>query len=266
MAGPGPGVCVMPRPGLQALLMAAGVVLHFAGESPPAVLVADVRHERTLRRMFAGERGVRFWFKQDGAEARALAMGMRVVRLLEDPVRAYAAAGVAVGRMHAACERWRDAEREQAVTGRVVDACGPTFVLVHGAIGSPLLPEGVPVVRTDALLGAEPLDLCGLIEAASQVHAPDSWLLTLADMLGGSGAKFCHAYASSAPLAVCRRKYRRRVHMVAGDGHSATTSSPVLSEASANVFASKSGYCAGTSIGEIVIAGPESGPARYERR
>ena len=57
----------------------------------------------------------------------------------------------------------------------------------------------------------EPLHLCAVIEAAMQVHARDGWVLTLADMLGGQGRKYCHLGPAATNTPACRRKYRKRV-------------------------------------------------------
>mgnify|MGYP003339952321 CR=1 FL=1 len=204
-------VCVVPLPGLQSLLMAAGLVRQLAA-AYPVLLVADVEHERTLRRMFGCVRDVRFWFTREHAEERARALGLRVMVLRDDPMASYSAAGLEISHMHDAW--WRDEERERRVLERVVDMVGNTFVVVQGRVGRSWLPEGVPTVPVDAIPFDDPLDVCGVLESAAQVHAPDGWLLTLADIVGGRSSKYCHAYASEAPLAACRRKYRRRVRMI----------------------------------------------------
>jgi hypothetical protein len=176
------------------------------------LLVSDTKHERTLRRMFGCVRDVRFWFTRERAEERARALGLRVMVLCDDPSAAYSAAGLEISHMHDAW--WRDAGRERRVLERVVDMVGDTFVVVQGHLGGAWLPEGVPVVPVDAIPFEDPLDVCGVLEAAAQVHAPDGWLLTLADIVGGRSRKYCHAYASEACLTACRRKYRRRVRLI----------------------------------------------------
>jgi hypothetical protein len=48
-----------------------------------------------------------------------------------------------------------------------------------------------------------------------QVHAVDSWFLTLADMVGGTSRKFCHEYSGGQTGGIsCQAKYRRRVTII----------------------------------------------------
>lgn len=214
--------CVVPPPGLQALLMASGLIRHLAS-TRHVVVATETAHLKTLPRLFQGA-DVRFWFGAGDAAARAGSRGYEVMVLPPEPLAMYACAGLDASEMHTRCELWRDLLQEQKLVDSVVAAHGPSFVLTWGTPDSDavptrgllgkFLPFGVPVVDAATLVVAEPCDFCSLMEQAMQVHAVDSWFLTLADLVGGTSRKFCHAYATPSSSLVCRKKYRRRVTVI----------------------------------------------------
>lgn len=208
-----PASCVIVPPGLQALLMYAGLLRHLA-ERSPVLLCTQREHLSTIRRIF-GDVDMRFWFDKDTPEASARAMGMDVMVVPDSPVRAYASVGLVPVDMHRLFFAERSDRREDAVLQAAKDAVGPTFVVTQGDISPALLPEGVPTVDIDTVDVEEPFDLCGILVHAAQVHAVDGWVLTLADLVGGGSRKFCHAYASQSSVEACRKKYRKRVGIVA---------------------------------------------------
>lgn len=214
-------VCVVVPPGFQALLMAVGLIRTLASQrSGRKVLVCTSRDFLgVLPRLFHGTK-VTFWFDEACPETcaeRARSRGMDVLVLPADPREMYEAAGLSPSAMHSAWYALRDEAREDELASRVVDAHGPTFVLTWDAeatrrpLQTRLLPAGVPVVDAAALDVPDPLDFCTLMAGAMQVHATDGWFLTLADLVGGSSRKFCHAYAGETCATACRKKYRRRV-------------------------------------------------------
>lgn len=213
----GPKLCILPPGGLQALLTASGLIRHVSRTH--RVLVAlEVGLANCLPRLFSGV-DVRFWFDDPAPLARARDLGYATWVLPPDPLGMYAVAKMLPSDMHAKFTVHRDTAAEEEVVSRVVDAHGPTFVLVWDAAKGPgiarhFLPEGVSVVDARRVSVANPLDLCGLMQHAVQVHAVDGWFLTLADLVGGAGRRFCHAYAGKTSPQACRKKYRRRVAIV----------------------------------------------------
>lgn len=226
--GPCGTLCVIPPPGLQSLLVALGLVRALAADTGPVlVAVADVP-PKTVARLLHGTQ-VTFWVDDPDPVARAASLGMRRLVLPADPRAMYAAAKLPIRTMHAWFRVHRDADREADLVRRVVDAHGPSFVLAWAAPGRSLharhLPDGIPRVDAACVDVQDPLDLCGLMERALQVHASDGWFLTLADLVGGSARKFCHAHGGMLGVLVCRRKYRRRV-AVLGRGEDGVFRSP----------------------------------------
>ena len=211
-------LCVIVPEGLQAMLMFSGLIRHLA-EGSPVLLCTRHEHMPTVRRLF-GDLDLRFWFDKESPAAAARAMGMDVMVVPNSPVRAYASVGLMPIDMHRLFVAHRNEAREEAVLKAVVDANGSTFVAMHGDIDRALLPEGVPVVDVAMVAIEEPLDLCGVLNRAMQVHASDGWVLTLADLVSGASRKFCHVYASKATLDGCRKKYRKRVTILARRGSS----------------------------------------------
>lgn len=220
-------VCIIPPPGLQALLMCTALIRETAATHRSVLVYTHREHLQVLPRLFHGI-SVTFWFEtQDPAHAAAL--GYRLMRLPRDPFHMYAAAGLSIITMYTKCYLWRDLEQESRVLEDIVDRWGPTFVLVwtqpddaskpRVSLNQQLLPPGVPVVDATTLPFEDRFDLCTAMCKAQQVHAVDSWFLTLADLVGGPSRKFCHAYASpwTAP-ATCRKKYRRRVSVLSRTG------------------------------------------------
>lgn len=206
-------LCVVVPPGLQSLLTATGLVRSLAGAR--AVLVAtDKEHIPIVSRLFAGL-GVTFWFGEPDPVARAGALGLESLVLQADPTAMYKAARVPQDHMHSMFDVERDEAKEKELLDRVVRTHGTSFVVAWPRPGSSLdaklLPAGVPVVDAPSLGVVDPLQFCGVLEHALQVHAVDGWFLTLADLLGGNSRKFCHSYAGQLSALACRRKYRRRV-------------------------------------------------------
>jgi len=208
-----PPLCIVLPSGLQSLLTSVGLIHTLAADR--AVVVATEReHLSTLRRVFANAR-VTFWFDKGDAASEARAMGLDVMVLPGDPRAMYIAANVPPSCMYSQWHAARDTAKEGELVDSVVNAHGPSFILTWGArVNKKVLPQGIPVVDATRLSMREPLDACGLIEKAMQVHAPDSWFLTLTDLLGASGKKFCHVEPNHLQALACRRKYRRRVTIV----------------------------------------------------
>ena len=214
-------VCIVPPPGLQGLLMSNGLVRLFALDHT-VIVATRVQHAKALPRLFHDTR-VRFWFDED-PEEKSREHGYEVVRLPSDPVTMYTAFGLRPLDMHALGEVRRDYEKERDVLHGVVNKYGESFVLTwnmhddtdapSGALDPVLLPGGISIVDACRVPVDDPFDLCGLMQEALQIHAVDSWFLTLSDMVGGSCQKFCHAYASKCSPRECRRKYRKRILVV----------------------------------------------------
>lgn len=207
-------VCVMVPPGLQALLCAVGLVRTMAMHGAVVVCTA-IEHLPVLPRLFHGT-NVTFWFDEQQAVERARSRGMDVLKLPADPKQMYGAAHMPPSVMHSGCSILRDFPREEALVDYVRNTYGQTYVLAwsedsHRPLQRRLMPLGVPVVDAAALDVDNPVDLCGVMERALQVHATDSWFLTLADLVGGSSRKYCHAYAGASSALACRQKYRKRV-------------------------------------------------------
>jgi hypothetical protein len=205
--------------------MVNGLVRHLVTEGHRVLLSTDLSTTAYLPRLFQGV-DVSFWFDElDVVCSKARALGYTVVPLPTDPVSMYRSMGLQPSAMHSLSELTRDAGREQRVVQAVRDATGPSFILTWNLPDDPgaaprvldplLLPEGITVVDATTVFQQDPFDLCGLMEEALQIHAVDGWFLTLADLVGGSSKKFCHAYASQCPPHMCRRKYRKRVVVVA---------------------------------------------------
>lgn len=202
-------ICVVVPRGLQALLGAVGLIRALA-TTDRVLACVELEHLPHVHRLFADAR-VTFWFDEPDPETRAAALGYRVVRLPELPKDMYEAVDLAPKHMHSSWSLQRDKAREHGLLERVTDAYGPTYVLAWGKLRRSLFPAGIPVVDAQSLPVDSPFDYCTVMQRAMQVHAPDSWFLTLADLVGGESRKFCHAYASSSPATTCRKKYRRRV-------------------------------------------------------
>lgn len=214
-------LCIILPRGLQALLMATGLVRSLAGTR--AVLVStDKEHIGVVPRLFTGQK-VTFWFGDPDPIARANSLGLHTLVLPADPMGMYKAAKVPQAHMHALFDVVRDEAKERELLEKVIRAHGMSFIVTWTEPGRPLdpalLPAGVPVVDASALAVADPLQFCGLLEHALQVHAVDGWFLTLADLLGVSSKKYCHAYVGTLSALVCRRKYRRRVVVLRNDGN-----------------------------------------------
>ena len=206
-------LCVILPPGLQALLMATGLVRVLAA-TREVLVSTDKAHLGVVPRLFSGLK-VTFWFGDPDPVARANKLGLQTLVLPGDPAGMYRAAKVPQSHMHTMFDVARDKSAEKELVERVMRAHGLSFVVTWTMPGAPLdaklLPAGVPVVEASGLGVTDPLQLCGLLEHALQVHAADGWLLTLADLLGVPSKKHCHAYASAQPASACRGKYRRRV-------------------------------------------------------
>lgn len=211
-----PTVCVLVPPGLQSLLAATGLVRALAAHR--TVLVCTSRDTLpVLPRLFQGTK-VRFWFDLEKAKERAKSAGMDVLDLPADPKEMYGAAHMPASTMHSDFWVVRDPGREEALVEHVRNTHGQTYVLMWSRdavrpIQRRLMPLGVPVVDAATLKVQNPLDYCGVIEQALQVHAIDSWFLTLADLVGGPSRKFCHAYAGLSSALACRKKYRKSVNI-----------------------------------------------------
>lgn len=209
-------VCVVLPKGLQPLLMATGLIRTLAHECT-VLVCTEVEHATLLPKLFQGT-SITFWFDEKHPEVRASARGYDIKRVVGEPLPMYTRAGLTTAHMYSGWTVQRDKAKETKLLNAVVDTHGPSFVLVwpgsKGPLRSHVLPQGIPVVDASALDSTDPLDLCALLEHALQVHAPDGWFLTLADLVGGNARKFCHVYASDASVSVARRKYRRRVCMI----------------------------------------------------
>jgi hypothetical protein len=216
----GQKTCVVPPPGLQGLLMAAGLVDHLATTGHAVVVCVASPLLPALPRLFAGMR-VRFWVDQARPEAHARSMGYRPLLLPPTPRDMYALVDLQPSAMHARFKLHVDRAAAERRADQVVDRVGPTYALVWDAEGTaPIsddaLPPGVPVVRVEAaMLAGDPFALSGVMARATQVHAPDGWFLLLADLVGGVSKKVCHAYVSRATLDECRARYRRSVTVCA---------------------------------------------------
>lgn len=202
-------LCVILPPGLQALLMATGLVRTLAA-TRPVLVSTDREHIGVVPRLFSGLK-VTFWFGDPDPVARAGALGLQTLVLPTDPAGMYRAAKVPHAAMHSVFDVVRDKPKEKELLDGVVCAHGSSFVVTWGQLDATLLPAGVPVVDAASLGVEDPLQLCGVLEHALEVHAADGWFLMLADLLGVNSKKYCHAYAGTLSALACRRKYRRRV-------------------------------------------------------
>lgn len=211
-----PPVCVIVPPGLQSLLVAASLIRAMAAHR--TVVVCTSRDTlAALPRLFHDVK-VTFWFDRDNAEERARSVGMDALKLPADPKEMYAAALMPVSAMHSEFCILRDTDREDALVDHVRNTHGQTYVLTWAPealrpLQRRLMPLGVPVVDAATLTVKNPIDYCGVIESALQVHGTDSWFLTLADLIGGPMRVFCHAYAGQSSALTCRKKYRKRVNI-----------------------------------------------------
>lgn len=215
MIGASTRVCVKVKPGLQVLLMAAGLIRKVAS-TRPVLVSTELEHARVLPRLFHGL-NVTFWFDKEDPARQCKEMGLEFFDLPAAPVPMHAMFQMTPNAMHAAWDVMRDEAAEERLVDAVVGKHGPSFVLTWSG-GTPLkqsvLPEGIPVVDAMQLDVTNPLDYCRLMTTALQVHAIDSWFLTLADLVGGSAQKFCHAYAGPSSMLACRKKYRRRISII----------------------------------------------------
>lgn len=216
---PPPPLCLVLPPGLQALLTAVGLIRQVCSGRRRVLVCMEVAHLPHLQRLFHDTR-VTFWFDEPNPEARAKQLGYRVVRLPALPKDMYDAVDLAAKHMHSSWSVLRDSTREQELLERVTSAHGQTYVLAWGRskMRSQLFPQGLPVVDAGELDVDSPFDLCAVMQQAVQVHAVDSWFLTLADLVGGQSKKYCHCYASSVPASTCRKKYRSRVSIFVAPG------------------------------------------------
>lgn len=229
-----PKVCVIPPSGLQGLLM-ANALIHELAKSHAVLVALDTCGLPVVQRLFEGTH-VRFWCDDPSPEAHAQALGYTTLKLPADGIAMYARAKLQPSVMWTQWQAFRDDAAEQDIVDAVIDTHGPSFVLVcdnsHDRhlprIDASLLPEGLPQVDVHGIKVRNPLDLCGLIKHALQVHAVDGWFLTLADVLGGGPRKFCHAYASRASTLACRTRYSRRVTVI--DVHPRPSKPPKLSK------------------------------------
>ena len=190
--------------------------------SHTVAVVIDVPHLRCFARLFNGT-GVRFWMRTPDLESHAASRGYEIMNLPPGPTDMYAVANVAVQAMHSECTLWRDLEREQKLLDTVTTAVGPSFVVTWDRsdtgerlrMSKHFLPRGIPVVDATQIETHDPFDFCTVLESAMQVHAVDSWFLTLADMVGGTSRKFCHEYSGRQGCGTpCQAKYRRRVTII----------------------------------------------------
>ena len=220
-----PPLCLVLPPGLQALLTAVGLIRKLCAGRRRVLVCTEVAHLPHLHSLFHDTR-VTFWFDAPDPEARATGLGYRVVRLPPLPKDMYEAVRLSPRHMHSSWSLLRDSARENELLERVTSAHGQTFVLTwcgdregeRAKLRDRLLPQGIPVVDAGSLEVGSPFDLCALMEHALQVHAVDSWFLTLADLVGGQSKKYCHGYASSAPASTCRKKYRQHVSIFVASG------------------------------------------------
>lgn len=214
-----PPLCLVLPPGLQALLSAVGLIRELAcvRRVLACLELAQLPH---LSRLFH-DTPVTFWFDEADPEARAAELGYEVVRLPAVAKDMYEAVRLPPKLMHSSWFLLRDLAREHELLERVTCARGQTYVLAWpGERPGPvkmrdkMFPQGIPVVDATALEVDSPFDYCTLMQRALQVHAVDSWFLTLADLVGGDSQKFCHSYASASSAVACRKKYRRRVSIL----------------------------------------------------
>lgn len=207
-------LCILVPSGVHSVLVATALIRGIAHHRP--VLVCTSRDSLPfLPRLFHGLK-ITFWFDCEDAAERARSREMDVLQLPSDPRDMYRAAAMPVSTMHSGFCIVRDAEREDALVDCVKNTYGQTYVLQwsEGAVRPlqrRLMPLGVPVVDAATLDAKNPVDLCGVMDHALQVHATDSWFLALADLAGGRSRKFCHAYAGMSSAVACRKKYRKRV-------------------------------------------------------
>lgn len=208
-----PPLCIVLPPGIQPLLMAAGLIRKMA-EDGALVVATEREHLSLLRRLFH-DVDVTFWFDKADPATLAESLGLDVLALPADPIAMYTTAKVVPSHMYTSWDVLRDTAKEVALLDSVVEKHGPSFVLAWGAgLNRKLLPQGIPVVDAENLHVDNLIDYCGIMEAAMQVHAVDSWFLTLSDLLGGNTKRFCHTLAHPTTAMSCRRKYRKRVTIV----------------------------------------------------
>lgn len=218
-------ICIFPPAGLQGLLMCCGAV-RTVSLTRVVVVVLDIDNVSCFLRMFNGT-SVRFWMRGPNLESHAVSLGYTIVTLPGDPVAMYAKLGMEVQVMHTECTFWRDLQREQKLLESVNSTVGPSFVLtwdLHDTgdrleMDDHYLPKGLPVVDATQLVTLDPFDYCTMMQRAMQIHAVDGWFLTLADLLGGTARKFCHAYGaqSNQGNSACHAKYRKRVTIISRD-------------------------------------------------
>jgi hypothetical protein len=192
--------------------MSSGLVRHLASSHDDVLVVLRYEDMPTARRLF-GDLRIRYWFESQDTctHSRASALGYTVMHFPTDVIGAYADHGLTSIDMHKLFVAQRSTDREAQVLQHAKEASGDTFVLTHGPISPHALPRGITVLDADTLALTEPMDLCGVIMHAVQIHAVDGWVLTLADLIGATSQKYCHAYASVCGAGQCRKKYRKRI-------------------------------------------------------
>lgn len=230
-------VCLMPRMHLSDLLYASALAREACARGAEVLLVVCRRHAGHVRALFADVAGLRFEFADDwrvlgdgkkgdgapqrdgtkGAEgegedggllARLEAGGYRPVPLPSmRRTCPYALLGLGRGLARSGFRLQRRPDVEERLLARVREAVGNTYVIVHDderrRIKPRLLPPGVPVVsvRDPRWRTACLFDWIRVIDCAAQLHAIDSCVLLLADLLDLSPRKFCHAYLDAEPSA-----------------------------------------------------------------
>lgn len=208
----GSRVCVVPRPALTDLMAVSGAVRHLADRGVHVMVVVHKRHASSVPRLYmdAGT-GVRFTFVDDwdadGQPPAAVmdglqAKGYAVVHLhsVRDACPC-AALGVSAGKARAAFRVSSDRAADDLLD-RIVQAVGPTFVVVHDAgdrrIRRQLLPQGLPVVdvRDPAWRTPSIFDWAHALGQAAELHAIDSCFVLMAEAMSLRARRVLHAYAS----------------------------------------------------------------------
>lgn len=200
-------VCLLPRLSMCELLEVCGLVRTVCSRSIDVMLVLKRDHVSLVHSLFGDLRNLRFtcvdaWH---GPELHTT-LGAKGYKLIPLPstrdVNVYDVLGIDRSIMHTAFDIRRNLVAEQALFGRVKQAVGTTFVVVHDAPARRLKPKALrsvtlPIVRVEDFHTPNIFDWIGVLDHAIELHGIDCWVMVLADILALRPRKYVHAYACS---------------------------------------------------------------------
>lgn len=234
-------VCLIPRLTLSDLIHVSGLVRTVCERSGHVMVVAKREHMRSIRGLFQDLPNLRFalvtgWQElyddsvvddddDDGGGGGVLdrldRQGYRMVPLTSyRETCPYAMLGLPASLAATQFRLQRNLDVERALLDRVKRRVGTAYTVVHDdarrRIRPDMLPASLPVVRMDDpdLRTANIFDWVQVIDNAVQLHAIESCVVMMADVLDLKARKYCHTYTDSSKHA--RPSRYRDVIMVLG--------------------------------------------------